>query len=377
MKLFFSYLFLQCKRCLKAFSKSLLIMILTISLVGLIAWGMIGIFSAKSLTLAKIGVVIPEEESLTQYVTGFIESMDSIRSVCEFEYMDEESAVKGFENGELQAVVVIPEGFFHDVQVGYNPPATLYFPEDPGIIGSTFKEVVISGVSFLQTAEAGVYSAIDTAYAYEADMSIADIGNTLAIKYVAEVLGRDKHFVNTVVSPLGEMTILQYYLLSGTVIVLMFSGISYSFMYNKTSKTVTDKLKVNGVNVFWDSIAKILAMLPFTYLISLLLYAAMILISKKYELNIISFDVKVLAYLAILSLTMVIYFQLVYGLTGSGKTGIFVLIIINIIGASVSGLIVPQAYLSDWTKIVGNILPMKYWVKYLAYVFFGISGGAL
>ncbi len=79
--------------------------------------------------------------------------------------------------------------------------------------------------------------------------------------------------------------------------------------------------------------------------------------------------------LLVISFTVSLYFDLIYVLAGSGKAGMFVLVILNLIGAACSGLILPRAYLADWTGVIGNIMPMKYWMILLCKGFQAFAGG--
>ena len=355
----------------------LLIVLGALALALVIGLTMVKLLKTTDISLAKVAVVVPEDDALMDYVTSFIESMDSVKSICTFEYMDEEEAISAFKSGEVDAAIVIPEGFYHDVQVGLNPPATLYFPEDPGIVGMTFKEVLISGVSYLQTAEAGVYATLDTAKVYVSDMTGTQIGTTLSLQYVNKLLSRDRVFKDKELSPLGDISLYSYYFMAGLLIILLFSGIAYSFMYEKNLRAVSDKLKVQGVGPLLNCMIKIFAMTPFIYLTSLLIYMIGVFVSDKYELQMISLKGSAFLWLLLLSFIFAIYFQLVYGITGSGRTGIFVLIILNVIGISISGLIIPQIYLSNWTVTLSYIFPERYLLTLLKYAFFGLKGGAL
>lgn len=371
--MFFSYLRLRFKQCAFAFIKIVGVLLVLSLMLLMLFKGVMTALSAKSISLVKVGMVIPAEETTTRYASSFIESMDSVSSICEFKYLDEREALQEFKEGKLQAVVVIPQGFFHDVQVGLNPPATLYFPEDPGIVGYTFKEVILSGVSLLQTAEAGVYAALDTSRAYEAKLSAADIGNSLALKYAGELLSRDKIFDDTVVSALGNMTLLQYYIIAGFVTVMSFCGVGFKVMYGQTSKTVSERLRVRGLNVVAESCLKILAMFPYIFCLGTMIYITLCLAFTNAEEQLVTFNLKSIGCIALMSITMALYFQLVYGITGNGRAGVFVLIVFNVIGASVSGLIIPVPYLSHWVSYVGMIFPMRYWTKLLTFAFYSLS----
>lgn len=324
------------------------------------------IFRANSLSLIKVGVVVPEDEVTTKYVTDFISSMDSVKSICSFEYLDENEAIERFNNKTLEAAVVLPSGFYHDVQTGINPPATIYFPKDSTMTQRLFRELILSGVSFLQTAEASVYSAIDTSLIYGSIVSPADIGNSLALEYVDIVFSRDKIYESSFVSIFDELGQKEFYFYGGMLILLMFSGICFNRMYERNNKAVDSKLKVEGLGAVKLGLIKILIMTPIVYLWAVIIL--LVGLGIGVEVKIGSFGGAFLV-----ALTMSLYFHLIFALTKDSKWGIVVLCIFNILGALISGLIVPIAFLAPWTKILGEYLPMRWWMKIMC----GCIGGGL
>lgn len=67
---------------------------------------------------AEIGVVIPEDEAQTKMVAQFISAMDSVKSVCHFQYLNQDKAMASLEKGTLDAVLSLPEQFYEDVDSG-------------------------------------------------------------------------------------------------------------------------------------------------------------------------------------------------------------------------------------------------------------------
>lgn len=96
---------------------------------------------------AEIGVVIPEDEAQTKMVAQFISAMDSVKSVCHFQYLNQDKAMASLEKGTLDAVLSLPEQFYEDVDSGKNTPATIYFPENAPLNTRVFGELVADGVS--------------------------------------------------------------------------------------------------------------------------------------------------------------------------------------------------------------------------------------
>ena len=62
-----------------------------------------------------VGVSVPEEDELARQVVAMISSLESVGSVCDFQYMDRESCLRELKNGNLYAVLDVPEGFVRDI----------------------------------------------------------------------------------------------------------------------------------------------------------------------------------------------------------------------------------------------------------------------
>ena len=172
MRFFLRYLSLEGKKSLIAARKSMVKFIVMLLLIagGVLAVSLVmkdaGVFQT-----AEIGVVIPEDEAQTKMVAQFISAMDSVKSVCHFQYLDQGEAMESLEEGTLDAVLSLPEQFYEDVDSGKNTPATIYFPENAPLNTRVFGELVTDGVSLLRTAEAGVYAAYDTAQIHQTEIS--------------------------------------------------------------------------------------------------------------------------------------------------------------------------------------------------------------
>ena len=62
-----------------------------------------------------VGVSVPKEDQLARQVVKMISSLESVGSVCDFQYMDRDSCLSLLEKGELYAVLDVPEGFVRDI----------------------------------------------------------------------------------------------------------------------------------------------------------------------------------------------------------------------------------------------------------------------
>ena len=367
MKTWIAFFIVECKRTGKTLLKSIGSFCACLLLTAVLVAAFSAIMqNAQVFQKVNIGIAIPEGESISRLATQYISSMDSVRSVCDFYYLDEQEAVEQLKQGTLQAVVVLPEGFYHDVQVGINPPAQIYFPKDAAQNTQVFEELVTAGVSFLQTAEAGVYAALDTASYYGIELQGAGLGDTIAYLFAHQMLKRDSVYSARMLSSMGNLSVAEYYYAAGLVILLMMCGIQFGFLYGKRNRSVEDKLKIRGVGSIRQSVVKILVMTEFLYVTGLLYYFAGIGIAGWTKTYFVFYQGTTWYALMFLCLGIAIYFHVLYELSGSSSQAAVFVFAVNVITISGAGVLIPEAYLGKEIAGISHFLPMKYWNVYAA-----------
>lgn len=367
MKTWIAFFIVECKRTGKTLLKSIGSFCACLLLTAVLVAAFSAIMqNAQVFQKVNIGIAIPEGESISRLATQYISSMDSVRSVCDFYYLDEQEAVEQLKQGTLQAVVVLPEGFYHDVQVGINPPAQIYFPKDAVQNTQVFEELVTAGVSFLQTAEAGVYAALDTASYYGIELQGAGLGDTIAYLFVNQMLKRDSVYSARMLSSMGNLSVAEYYYAAGLVILLMMCGIQFGFLYGKRNRSVEDKLKICGVGSIRQSVVKILVMTEFLYVTGLLYYFAGIGVAGWTKTYFVFYQGTTWYALLLLCLGIAIYFHVLYELSGSSSQAAVFVFAVNVITIIGAGVLIPEAYLGKEIAGISHFLPMKYWNVYAA-----------
>ena len=367
MKTWIAFFIVECKRTGKTLLKSIGSFCACLLLTAVLVAAFSAIMqNAQVFQKVNIVIAIPEGESISRLATQYISSMDSVRSVCDFYYLDEQEAVEQLKQGTLQAVVLLPEGFYHDVQVGINPPAQIYFPKDAAQNTQVFEELVTAGVSFLQTAEAGVYAALDTASYYGVELQGAGLGDTIAYLFAHQMLKRDSVYSAKMLSTMGNLSVAEYYYAAGLVILLMMCGIQFGFLYGKRNRSVEDKLKIRGVGSIRQSVVKILVMTEFLYVTGLLYYFAGIGIAGWTKTYFVFFQGTTWYALLLLCLGIAIYFHVLYELSGSSSQAAVFVFAVNVITIIGAGVLIPEAYLGKEIAGISRFLPMKYWNVYAA-----------
>ena len=382
MRTFFIYLFLEYKKSAKVLLKSTVSLLLAaVLLLGAAAVLSHVFFGSRMFQAIDVGVAVPEGEKETKAVLRFLSAMESAESVCNFRYFPENEAKEKLYEGEVQAVIVLPESLYEDMYSGEKGRIAVYLPEDPPFRVQVFRELLADGVSLLTTAEAGVLAASDLAgtdaIAYgERDetgfpkMKPYEAANFISYEYIQCALGRDNMFDEYVYSPLGQMDLYQYYFATAASVLLLMSGLNYSFLYQGNSRAVEQKLRVMGLGTVKASFIKILVMANASWLLAVASYLAGCLFSRWGKFDFIWFHGSALLLLIPVSIGAAFYFHAVYSVFGKGMQGAVFLLSVNAVMVLCSGVVIPLAYLPEAVRRVGQYLPLNFLRQYCAEVFF-------
>lgn len=226
MKQYFTWLKTECKRVVCGLPSVLLGAMVLAGMTGILVFGGHKIMGRqREMAEAVIAVSTPADQ-MTELAVSFIGSMDSVRDWCRFEKMDLESALKQLAQGEVLAVISLPEQVVEHILDGTNVPAVLYFRED--MPGSTllFEELARAGVSLLETAQAEIYAAdeLQVLYGIEDDLAVMYRDINRYNLYLA--LDREKLFQVRTLSATGSTGLFAYYAGAGLALFMFCIGMT-------------------------------------------------------------------------------------------------------------------------------------------------------
>lgn len=158
---------------------------------------------------APLGDNTPER--LAEYMAG----MEDIAQYCQVEAMEEEQALEALENGEVTAVLVLPENFIHGVMYGDNPDLRLIVAGDQPLESLLLLWVGQGGCDILSAAQSGIYAVLDLYR--EVQPESPPYGRVLTdinLRYMALTLNRADFFSLRPVSATRELPVALHYALS-------------------------------------------------------------------------------------------------------------------------------------------------------------------
>ena len=145
-------------RALPVFFSAMALMALVVFLLVLAGSRML--YRGGSPLSAKIAVVSYEEDS--SYIgrlASYLGELSSASAGLEFEIMSEEAARRELKDGEVFAIMLIPDGMMEGILWGNNIPATIILPDKPDLASLVFAELTAAGADLLSAAQSGTYTA--------------------------------------------------------------------------------------------------------------------------------------------------------------------------------------------------------------------------
>lgn len=194
-----------------------------------------------------VGVVLPEQDILAEKVIGMVSSLGSVKSLCDFEYVDRDEGLEALQDGALYAVMEIPAAFVQDIMDGTNTPVQILLPSDAGLEGRIFRELTDAGARTLGASQAGIYAGGDLCRFYGIESSIPQLEADLNKIYLGYSLPRNDYFRHRTERATGDVEPMQFYGISACVLFLLLCAIPVSGYLLPPRAVLSRKLSMDGI----------------------------------------------------------------------------------------------------------------------------------
>ncbi|MDE7479049.1 MAG: ABC transporter permease, partial [Lachnospiraceae bacterium] len=305
---------------------------------------------------------------------SYVQNMESVKSICRLEAVTEQEGKQLLENGELSALIVLPKDVINEILSGSNTPAVLYLPDnsnkiisDSGLsaVGSMlFEELASAGMGMLVTAQAEIYasSAILQELAIEVGtdgflQSIYDDINEFNLRTVAN---REKLFRTKTLSLTENDTYAVYYGSALMTIYVMLAGLFFGEFCKRSSLQQTMADKRIGVGYAVQLTARWLAgsmLMLVVFLLPALVYFIQYLIPQADRLLTIKVTGQGVVSLFVIILFMTMYYMMIYQMIEKRESALVVIGIFAVLGAYLSGCLIPSVLLPKVIRLIGEFLP--------------------
>ena len=346
------YLKLELKRALKRLPHMAAGAIVLMAMLGTIAFAASKLlYGETTLERVTIGVVLPEEDRIARQLVRMLGTYDSVRSVCEFSFMDSSEAEKQLRDGEIFGIMNVPEGLVQGIINGTNIPVTITLPQGNALENRVFKELTSAGARTLGSAQAGIYAGDQLLLNYDLAGGISQLEADLNRIYMAYSLPRADLFEHVKVSATGDVDTLEFYGISAFVLYLLLAAIPVSGYLAPESRVMSQQLSLAGIGP-WMATAARLAGLG-----ALLLAAALPAALGALKFGVLEFSWLMLLALAAVCLAAAALVLFCYEAAGTLMGGVMLLFLGAVLLLFLSGGFLPLVFLPAQVRSLAPFLP--------------------
>ncbi len=371
MRTFLIYLQMECKRTLKSIPYVLTGAIVLVVLAGTIAFSASKLlYSGRAVGRIEVGVVMPEEDALARMAMRMVSSLDSVKGLCHFTYVEAAQGRRQLKDGELLALLELPEGLVEGIMDGSNVPVTVVLPDNAGLEAAVFKELTGAGTSLLKTAQAGIYAADDYLNTCEMTTSIARAERDLNEVVLRYALTRERCFSEEEVSAAGDVGAAVYYGISAVVGILLLLGIPAACIAGPFRPATEEMLMRIGIGRVQRTAARTFS-LGFLLLLFLSVPAALAACRGLFQAGAAALCMGIL-----LCLTAAGWIHLHYELCRNETAAILLLFGTTVVMLFMSGGIIPSVFLPEAVQAAGKWTPAAFFADGIRFMITGEANGS-
>jgi ABC-2 type transport system permease protein len=291
-----------------------------------------------------------------------IEKSEQLKELVRFVYIDEQEALRLLEENKIAAIVTIPSGFSADLTVGKNTPVKVVGNLQRPLQSVLIKAWMQSTADFVTAAQSGV----NTIYHFlrEAELSKEELNEevTLSImQFSLHSLGRGEMYNVDTVSSTNNLSPIQYYLISGGVVLLLIWGLmSSSVISGGESVALEQRLISSGVSSYqllWSKFLTITSML----FIKFLFISILVVMLSSYDMGgrMINFVLLSLLVIMTMSAMFLLLTMIIEHMSLRLLFGFCITLWISFSGGS----IVPLSYLPSWIDSLSSLSINKWAIQ--------------
>lgn len=311
----------------------------------------------------RVGIVSEEENRLSGMLTGFVQSMESVKDNCSFQLMTREEAERSLEQGDIYAAILIPRGMLEGILNGNNIPAQVLINHSfSQMEAEVFMEMTEAGDRLLGTAQAGIYAFDDLLRETGRQDLIQETEDELNAAYLKYALNRNTIFKITEVNAVKGGNIVEYYCAALLFAFLSFTGLSMGKLATVHPQSIHRILNTKKPGMAWQ------------YIIEAGAYSAAFAVlgtGASFLTGIVCLNRESATFslsgswglLFFIWFGTGIFIRMLIQITGKTPGGLGISFIISITLMLGSGIFIPQAFLPEWFAKAGNMMPYKMWME--------------
>lgn len=327
------------------------------------------VYKEKSFTLVQVVYYLPKDDDMRYNLLalGMLEEMKSIEETAVLTRVsDINEGYHMLESGEALFFVIVPDNFFSGIMDSTNTPLDIVINDSSSAASHIINELFLSYGTYLGIAQAGIYSALDTARANNlTSEQINDIQTRVNIIYLDRALNKDEYISVNNATNEGKLTLAQHYTAVAVMLSLVFMTFIISPLIQEYNIGIKKRLYSIGINNIHIFICNLFITICALYIAFIPCYGTVSIIYKNFHPAGL---IHILPALFILSGIINVINILSHNTIVNHMTLLAVTLILTYIG----GGILPSALLPKIIQQLSAFMPGTYIIKIFGYALFGI-----
>lgn len=315
----------------------------------------------------KVGVTVPEQDTMAMALVNTIQDMGELSSFCDFSIVTEEEGKKKLEQGEISALIVVPEEILQKVYRNDKVSIAMYMPGKPTLESALIREFAEAGTSLVLTAKAGDYTAYHMYQKYGKAGTMQKVAQDMNGQYIQFVIRQETLFQNRPVTGKDGISDEDRMILSAIVLVLFLLAIPVLQLRRKEAPVLSLQLARKGIRPLFSLLCN-------ECMIAFILWVAMS--AGIFSLVMIlgwKIAVGVLVCCLFLGCLLTAAALLLLYTSGQGTAGgVLLIFFASLAQIFLAGGIFPVSVLPEICVRIGNILPGGLLMRFL---YQGMTGG--
>ena len=177
----------------------------------------------------SIGIVMSADSKFAQMAYNTISDMDSYRSSCVFtEFSDKDTALSRLSDGDLFAVIYVPDNIISDIMDGTNTPVEVYYSDNRSIDTFVLNDLFRSTSSMLGISQAAIYSVQAIGRNMELPEDIQDtLSNDVNAMFMTKVLDRTANFTVDKINATRTANTTDFYISAAVLLMMMLCSVVF------------------------------------------------------------------------------------------------------------------------------------------------------
>ncbi|MBQ9199597.1 MAG: ABC transporter permease [Lachnospiraceae bacterium] len=326
------------------------------------------IYKSENYETAKIAYFLDRDgdERYINLAIDYLSTMKSMRetaNIIEVESVDE--GYRLLNEKEVLFFIYLPAGFYNGIMTGHNPTINLVVRDTTTIAAYISNELFLSLAKYLAVAQAGIYSALDTAWAHEmSDDDVLKINNLSNKIFFKKVLDKDAVINVVEATSEGSYSLKKHYEAVAIMLSLLFMAfilIPYIQNYCDGTSRKLSIMKISKLHIFASNF---LCVFISVYIAYIPCYLVVSILNKHFNSNGL-----ITAFLSVLIIAIII--SIIGSLSKSVFSGNLIILFTAIAIAYIGGGILPHAMLPRVIQNISAYMPGQYIISNLAHSLFG------